>query len=439
MENISPELKQLVDSLPNQIPVFLTDGAKIGSIPELYLSELAWYNASRSVSSHTKPSVILLPTYTKLQGEFFIYVMKNMYFHLDFTPQTLVWFYKINDELGLPSEIFQKYKDMRVKINPFGNAKAMEQEEHILIEHSNVFDILAEIYTMCNNNTMLLTPDVIALETKTKTWMTEHFKISLITSNSVCVAKTRNFICHLLKTLQTSEDEDEILGKIIDKLEGFDHELPDEEHLTEKCLNDVLACVHWCNVTQEFATIAIDRLTNSCPNFKLNNTIINNLKKRQILVNKYDKQNKLTFKYNPKIHSTFPVRPFYDYSKTIVGSEKQEIYVYSTMVNPSVVKFEVKIGPSTKQPGTKFITIVDTYSECPHVKLTITYVQHEITTELTKKWKFHNKLFFINIPENIDEDTVRIIFNEVIVKKREERENENDDSDDDEEGGDEEQ
>lgn len=398
---------QLIRDNSKLIKIFACPDEKkvyVGDVPAIYINKLSYwsgkqnyessnlYKSSNLCDSSNLDEIILLPTYTKELGEFFVYVINNMYCNLELSAKQLIWFCKIHDEYGLPSEIFKVFSEI-----DFTQVKA--------------FEILIELTRITYEGILFPSKNIEKIEKDAKKWLSENFDDVMITYDALALAKVRTFMCHLLKTFNFGcVTEADILKSLVKVICECDKQttIP----LSEKCINDLMACIQWHNVPIDVVNEVI-LLLSACPNFKLNNTITNGIKKREILSEKYNKKEKKKFKYE----KGFYLRDCYSNIKH-VHAGCNSINLYATTIEPTEVVLTIGVFPNKRDDDTKTIII---YKQDGGLYINVT-VEYEHAGKLltgNTKWVFkgNNKLF-INIPVEVDNKTIKIIFSEVVCMEK---------------------
>lgn len=390
-------IQKLIRDKSKLVKIYTPDKVYVGDAPIMYVKNIGYWAGKKNYKSSNIDELILLPTYSTVMGEFFVFVMNNMYYNLTLDARTLIWFYKIHDEYGLPAEIFKVFGEIN-----FAQIKAL--------------DILAELAKISYEGILFQSDNIIALERNVKEWLNENFDMDIINHNALVLGKVRTFICHLLKTFNFGHIiEADILKSLVNVICTCDKQT--DSPLTEKCINDLLACVQWHNVSKDIVGEVIELLT-ACPNFKLNNTITNGIKKRENLAEKYDKKEKKKFKYE----KGFCLRDCFSNIK-YVHSGYGQATLYTTTIDPVVINLVVGIFPNNRDDNTKSIVIRNKEEDLAlQINITVEYQSAEQLVEGSRRWVFNgfNKLF-INIPNDVDNKTIKIIFNEVVCIEKTEK------------------
>lgn len=375
----------------------------IGSIPIIYTKCL---NIDRANSHFQKESIItLLPSYNSTLANFFIYLLTNMYFGLELTTQQLVWVYKIDDEYGLPKEIMQQIHNM---IHSYTNSSIIDIKDNNKINiKGNAFDTLCEIVNLCNTMKMSYTPNIVLLEDMIKKIITENMNIHNITLDSITHQKTRKFICKMLKNcwfINDMMDEYNFLKMLIEILTSFNT----IKTLTKICIDDILACIYWQNISQDNLNETLLQLT-LLPNFSMNNRITKGVNTRAKLVLQCDPST-ISFYHNNT--TKFPTRCIHDYCKKIDVNATRTYIVYTTTINPKIIKFNITLSKHENIPNGINITYLDGIPL--NILVTINYNSENGNVKIVKKWQygmFSNNLYIKDI-NNID-DNIVVTFNKV--------------------------
>ena len=381
------ELYTLLQTECDKTTILLSDNTEVGKVPTILLTQLKWYKAQKNFNSKPLEHIILLDSYDKELGEFFVYTINSMYFYIKLDDKTIVWFYKIHDEYGLPEHTFKRFCKMRYA--PHYN-------------ENNPINTLVEITKLDNDRKLFMSEILKELELRAKTKPSSWFWFDMITKESLEFTRTRTFICYLLKIFNFRLNENEILENLVSVITKY-------TDLTEKCLNDLLACINWWNVTKEcFDTQT--KLLESCENFKITKTMLKGIQTRENLVNDYSIVEKNIFQFNQKLHK-FPMRNHSSYTRNINFDEfLDNIYVYTTTINPKLIEFEIEVK---KQPSCTRVIIKNKHDL--FLKIIAKYTHNDKIIE--KKMLYYKKDYNnrrIDLPLSVD--SIELIFNKVYHK-----------------------
>jgi hypothetical protein len=355
----------------------------VGDVLVIYLEELDYCKSLQKYT--TFDHLVLLDNYDEGMGKFFVDVVNNMYFDLKLNETALIYFYKIHDDYGLPEEVFNCFSLI---------------ENHEL----NAFTILVALAKA----DFFESDNIIHLRKVVKEWLDQNFVFDIITYESIALPKVRNVLCHVLKTFNFENPEIEVLEDLVKLICELDKQT--DSNLSEKCINDLMACIQWHNITNDEKVNNIFETLKTCPNFKMTKTITDGLKKRKNLADAYDKCGHKEFKYR----SEFLFRKRFSNVKTFDSSliGFNSWLMYSSTVIPEVIRFYARIIPNMKFDGMKSIVLRTSDNVTVNMCVKYEFAGKMETDE--KLWTFNgNKKLFINLP--VEADKIELVFSRIVA------------------------
>lgn len=375
-------LLNIMEQLENKVNVYLITGEEIGSIPKAYLYGFDYFklllHGSFIEAKTNLNKITLLDSYTKERGQFFIYVLSNIYYgQLELNSIQTIWFCALADDYEMDNKLFSYYfnelTDYYIDINMFN-----------------------EIIKISNGTCMQ--PKLKQLFEMTKNRIALKFDIKEIKAESLTYSIGRNFICTLLQTYNFTENETQIFANIIEKV----IEINKQDHpLSLKGFYDLLACIKWKNVEKPVVMNYLPQIKEMYSELKMTNDMKDGLNARKNIIKAYNKSHSKTkeiFKYNPKKHGNFDARCNYAY---VQEWNSQIMSVYTTTAIPKVVRISIKKKEPSKKKRSyssdEFLCVEECNStdKILCMQLTFDFSYYGSEKQITKSWRFDKKLMIL--------------------------------------------